>query len=398
MLFNDYIKRKKVRLSNLSMEDKVKIYEFVTKENYSNEKIIRTVNLITKFPNIINHLEEYFSLSVSDRTKHNEYTFELRYGKDEGQKKFNEYKKSKSQSLEQNIRRYGEVEGTKKYNDYWDKENRKFGTSKKCFENKGSSKHDEFRKIQGFNNTLEGYIKRYGEDEGTKKYIEANKKKSKSLSKKELFNRLKKEGLTDDKICSIINRRWSYGLKYHIEKYGEEDGKRIHDEIVERRMTNNPICQEYYIKRGKTSAQAKKLDLKENIFRNSLPRKNISSSVSVESFNFFNDLTMYLDCESQYGYSEYVIPYTRNKIKKCFFKYDFLCKNVIVEYNGSRYHVNPKCPGKYASKKQTPEMRILGDSEKIKTAEENGFTVIVVWDTDDKETKMKEILNEIKNS
>jgi len=111
---------------------------------------------------------------------------------EETKKKISEKTKGIS-NLDRYVNRYGEVEGKKIYEEYVDKMRWKKGKSRlslfieKHGEEEGKKRYERFiesikieRKRVGATNTLESYIKRYGE-EGRKKYeIFSNKLKKKN--------------------------------------------------------------------------------------------------------------------------------------------------------------------------------------------------------------------------
>lgn len=137
---------------------------------------------------------------------------------------FNEYNKSRAVTLENLIERHGEEEGKKMWGSYckkqsetksWDWMVEKFGEEKAIEINRSKAI------------TLENMIKKYGEEEGTKRYEEYCKSKaSYSTVSQMLFNELDKYlgnkyttyYATKNKEYSISSKTKSYLLDYYIEE------------------------------------------------------------------------------------------------------------------------------------------------------------------------------------
>lgn len=88
-----------------------------------------------------------------------------------------------------------------------------------------------------------------------------------------------------------------------------------------------------------------------------------------------------------------------------FFSYDFvdIKKKKIIEYNGDHFHANPSMfqpkeyPHPYYKEKGPTSQEIWEkDAEKIRIAIENGFEVLVIWDSEfrkNKKTTLEKCLN-----
>lgn len=73
--------------------------------------------------------------------------------------------------------------------------------------------------------------------------------------------------------------------------------------------------------------------------------------------------------------------------------FDFKINNNLIEFNGDYYHCNPKVY-KNGPINQYQQYIIIKDSEKIKTAEDLGYNVIVIWENDYEKDKIN-ILNKL---
>lgn len=161
-------------------------------KEYDYYKTIRPFANYCKY--IYNVSDEDFNAFVSERQRNSETKMIKKYGEVEGHKRWKNYCRSIAVTLEQQIKLYGVIEGTKRYQEYclkqaesntYEYKNKKYGMTKKEFKEYNLS-----RAI-----TLQNQIKKYGEEEGLKRYQE---------------------------YCN--KQRYSCSPNYFIEKYGIEDG------------------------------------------------------------------------------------------------------------------------------------------------------------------------------
>ena len=372
----NYLRNKLKQLTGLSSLEKYEedIKKLVEAHNQKQFSVHARIKILSE--QILLDLDDLFDRTVEllkyKKDSASLYVYELRYGIEEGRKrhaektskttqtlekyiekygeidgklKYKEYCKSKSMSLEMFIRRYGEEDGKIKYREYWDMTG--FGTNKRAFKKRHGDDwevyYNNFAQNQGKNNTLEGKILKYGEEEGRRKYIELNLKKSQSLSKEKFIQKKLEEGCSFSEIQNAIIERWdNTSLKSFKSRYGEKDGEVKYEEYMKKCKESNPLCLEYYEKR----------DIPENVAFEMISNlqwernKNVSR-FSKESLKYFDALDSVL---SERGFScrykeyelgllltkdEYDI-YEKNRL----FFYDFFVPdlNLIVEYHGVRFH------------------------------------------------------------
>lgn len=139
---------------------------------------------------------------------------------------------------------HGEVLGQKKYKFYCSSNNLKVLIFKYGKE-EGVKKHNEFKKNSSFSKTIDSYILKYGKEEGEKKYFEKNKKLSVG------YNSLKERGYSEDEIKFIKNKHSknsTVNLETLTEKLGEEEALKKIKSIKE----NSFSCwkKDDWIKRG----------------------------------------------------------------------------------------------------------------------------------------------------
>jgi hypothetical protein len=325
-----------------------------------------------------------------------------KYGEIEGPIKFKEYSKSKAMSLEMCIKRHGEIEGPKVFRNYWD--NTSFGTSKRAFKQRFGDdweKHyDEFRNSIAQNNTLEGKILKYGEELGLQKFKEANSKKSKSLSKDTFVEKLLKQGLSFEEIQIAISNRWNNtSLKSFIERYGAEEGEKRYNKYLNTYKQTNPLCIEYYEKNNIPEEVAFEIISKIQYERNQ--KINRFSKESLVYFDKLNQVLTLRGHECKYKEEELGILLTQEeysvyKIPKMFF-YDFYIPdlNVLIEYNGVRFHDDIDYDSTIEVKKDDlTKLEYNKDFYKKWLAESRGYTVLILrsWKIDEDLQKMFNVL------
>jgi hypothetical protein len=214
-------------------------------------------------------------------------------------------------------------------------------------------------------NTERAYITKYGEVEGKLEYRKRKEKEGKASPKK--IEYWIKRGLSEAEAKEkISNNQKTFTLKKCIEKYGEENGKKIHAERQKK--------------------------WQKTLYRNG----NLKSGYSqISQTLFFEIVKYYGDIESlnlvffAKKSGEYIMLSDEN-----FYRFDFtdLKNKKIIEFNGDDYHANPT---KYKSTDTpNPFRNYLTSSEiwekdrkKTELANENGFDVLTVWESDYRKNK-----------
>jgi hypothetical protein len=268
-----------------------------------------------------------------------------KYGEIDGKIKYKNYCRSKSMSLEMCIKRHGEIEGIKVYEKFW--KNTGFGTSKRAFKKRHGDNwekyYNEFVMNQGKNNTLEGKILKYGEEEGIIKYRELNEKKSKSSNKENFVKKLLESGHSFNEIQNMVIDRWdNVSLKSFISRYGEIDGKMKYNEYIKNVRKKSPLCLEYYEDKNIDKDVAFEI-ISEIQWKNN---KKISrySKESLKYFDILNKIFQKRGYNCLYKGDELGIKLTKEEYdlyeRNRLFFYDFFIPdiNLIIEYHGVRFH------------------------------------------------------------
>lgn len=122
----------------------------------------------------------------------------------------------------------------------------------------GRYKHSEWKLKHKGKSTLEYYIRKYGEEIGKKKY--ADRCKTCDSSSLEYYIRKygKEIGLEKyDENCEF--QKINATLEYQQKKYGEEEGLKKYNNFREKQIKDNNVTLEYYLSRGYSEPEAKKL-------------------------------------------------------------------------------------------------------------------------------------------
>lgn len=164
------------------------------------------------------------------------------------------------------IHLYGEQKGKKRCGNLMRGSSLKVLIFKFGYEN-GVKRYNELREIDKVKNTLDGFIKRYGQEEGTKRYYDKNSRLSVSV------NSLKSNGYSDDEIIKIRTKHRDNSktdLNSMIHKYGFDNGVKKHKNKMEKHY--NPFKYESVMKHHNISEEE---------------AKNIVSKRQIRDLNFF---------------------------------------------------------------------------------------------------------------
>ncbi len=164
----------------------------------------------------------------------------------------------------------------------------------------------------------------------------------------------------------LKKRQTTFSMKKCINKYGEIDGLIIFND-------------------------------RQNKWSDSLNKNgNIKSGYSKISQELFYSILNNYEVEDR----EHIFFATKNNELKLndeknyvyMFDYADIKNKKIIEYNGDCYHANPKlykkndCPNPF-KKNLTSEKIWIKDNNKLSVAKENGFDVLIIWDSEYKKNK-----------
>lgn len=176
--------------------------------------------------------------------------------------------------------------------------------------------------------------------------------------------------LTVEEAESALSARQStFSLKKCVERLGNDEGTRVWKER-----------QEKWIKTLDSKSDEEKLEI--NLKK--MYRGGSSSKAEKELFTIIQEVSG-LTLENQF-----------KLIRKCgtkHFLYDMRYENKIIEYNGDYWHANPL----FYNETDTVFRRRAADIwerdlEKANLALDNGFEILVIWESDFKKEKEKTVL------
>lgn len=230
-----------------------------------------------------------------------------------------------------------------------------------------------------FSNTEESIKEKYGNDLGSVKWrsykdIQAETNTFEYKAKK--YNMSKEE-------FDIYNKNRSSTIENFIERYGEEIGIDKWDAYCERQRYTTTI--DYFIEKyGEDEGTIKW----EKFYTDRIEAPcNRSSAQEMVVLKQLTELGLDL-----------IHQHKIRKGRTFIYDYANIEKKLLIEYNGNIWHMNPTI---YKENSIQPRTNLLAkdvwerDRKKRKVAEENGYSLYVIWEKDWKKNKDK-IINEIR--
>ena len=212
---------------------------------------------------------------------------------------------------------------------------------------------------------------------------------------------------------ALKKRQSTFSKKKMIEKYGEEKGLKRVEERNNKWITslkeNNDWYEKWLDKIKPTLENFIKRHGERGIekYNSFVEKRNVKNgSVSKESITFFDEIVYqikdFIPVNEIYiaknNNKEYWLNYNNGQNK---YYYDLTIRNlnIIVEYHGTHVHPNPKWKkDKWDlwshpwNKKSASEIRKL-DKQKKSLAENQGFTVLEIWNDEDYVSNQQKVLN-----
>jgi len=248
---------------------------------------------------------------------------------------------------------------------------------KKYGEQEGNARWEQYRTKQAISNSFEYKKEKHGWSE--EQYNQFNRSRSQTLEIMILRHGEGKGLEMWNEYCA--KQSYTKSKEYLITKYGKQVGEKKFKEIcIKKGESGSPI------------AIAKKLSISLD--------EAVELIVSRQRLSYVSELEkeFVLLLEEAIGYkleyTNYSQPFGKwSSLLNSYVVYDIKHKNLIIEFNGDYWHANPAIyksdaviRGKLAIDIQQKDML------KLKTAEELGFKVLVVWETDFKKDKQRTIV------
>lgn len=230
---------------------------------------------------------------------------------------------------------------------------------KKYGEEEGLKKWEIYRYKQSYSNTLPYFIEKYGEEEGTKKYKSANR--GRAITKENMVKKHGEEKGLKKWDTYIERQRYTTSKEYFIEKYGEEGLKKW-----EKFRFLRGHSYESYLERCNGDVELALKKMKE--FYTKINYYYSVSKVSQVLFNKINIVLLKLGYEKIF-YDSYSEEWYFTIKDFGYTKVDFFLKEKgkIIEFYGDFWHCNPK---KYKS------------GEKVNFRGEDKILVDDIWKKD----------------
>ena len=299
-------------------------------------------------------------------------------------------------------------EKLKEYNKNYSFSNSKEGYILKYGEKIGSKKWSDRVKNRKISNSKKGYILKYGEKIGSKKWSDKQKKHSYRISKQYYIdtygNELGKKLCAENSLYGLLkkqngeewfkkfltdkgNRSKGPTKEKMILKHGKILGEKKYKEYVKKQKYAHTLP--YFLELYGEKEGIKKYDNhRKHIIENLINSKN-KSLISEELFNRLNEKIKNMDLVYYYSHNKekFIMDDETNKI--CF--YDFTYKNKIIEFHGDFWHMNPKT---YTGNQRNKKSQLLAsdiwdhDEYKKNLAVKHGNDILIIWESEYRTNKL----------
>lgn len=262
----------------------------------------------------------------------------------------------------------------------------------------------ELCKLKKSNLGLDGYIKKHGIETGTKKWESYLTKWKIGISNRKARGNWKSGCTLDEfqlkwgikegfKRWDMRNKKWkaSLSLDGYIKKYGKVDGKIRWDSYCK---SNNKTSYDSFILRyGEDVGNIKYREMTD---KHAKHKKifGIHSKISQELFDMILKLIDDRSCQyGSHGGEEYFYVNEPN-LRSMYV--DFKCGNIIIEFHGDYWHMNPRFNEEadifsYKTRTKTAKEIWKHDKRRIDWLKKNGYKVLVIWEYDYNKNKEQTI-------
>lgn len=256
--------------------------------------------------------------------------------------------------------------------------------------------HDKFK------NTLDGFISRYGKEDGTQRYKNKNSRLSVSIKS------LKENGYSEDEIENIRSKHGKNSARTmdnYIKQYGEIQGIKKYEEMTHNRRSHWQV--KYWIEKNFTEDEAKKIISGLQCRDDNHFIKKYGQKLGVEKYKEFNKKRISATRGTTVSKIEKQVFSQILEIHpdaKCSFPIDKYVvdifvpsKNIIIEVYGDYWHCNPSMwlSDEYNKNlHMTAKQKWEKDEERIVKLQNLGYKAIIVWESSIKKGNfcLKEVL------
>jgi len=215
---------------------------------------------------------------------------------------------------------------------------------------------------------------------------------NKGLSEEEAKCKLRESQSNAAKNVDFENRLLPSNLEYWIERGFNKEESKLKVSESQRTFSKEKCIEKYGEEYGVRIWKERQNKWQNSLYKNG-NIKGGYSKVSQELFDIISKFSM--NCKYATHNSELCL--TKNN-KNYYYDFTEIDKGKIIEYNGDQYHANPKIyesgsyPHPYRKYKGYKACDIWKhDEEKIKLANENGFQVLSIWDSEFKKNREETI-------
>lgn len=385
----------------------IKMY-FTIKNSYNDKSLLQSLFEKFKFENIEELFIKINEIKKLGKDSSSLKSFIIRHGEEEGIKLFKEKSKKCTITKENFIKKYGEEEGLIKFKESKICNNLDF-LIKKYGEEEGKKRYEKYVKNYSKSNSLNGYIEKHGEERGEKMWKERLERSSISktlIHYKKLFGEEEGEKRWKEK---SKKRVYSQTLEGCIERFGEEEGRKHRQQILKGKIRN---LETFILKHGEKKGTEKYIERNKKISKSSSLSGYIERFGEEEGIKLHvekvmksiakNNNKMYSK-DSQTLFDQFNIKesnyYTNNGEIRLVsengkvFLYDFYWNNKIIEYNGDFWHANPKIYNADDNVYFNVKAETLWKKDEIKNklAIDKGYELLIIWENDYKKDPIQTI-------
>jgi hypothetical protein len=216
---------------------------------------------------------------------------------------------------------------------------------------------------EAYKTSEENFIAKYGNELGTKKYNEFVAK----VSNNSVFN-----------------------LSYWINKgFSKKEAQKMRDQFFKNNTSINSV--DFWQKRGLSSSEAR-AKVKEICLKRGVSFMSASKQ-SLAYFHPLNEKLRSMGYNPRFGIngnSEFSL-WDEQRKKLCFYDFTVPELKIIIEFNGDRFHPNPKKLSAkewanwqvpYTDRVYTADEIAEKDAQKMRLAKKSGYDFLVIWSSD----------------
>lgn len=304
-----------------------------------------------------------------------EYWLERGYSQEEAEDKRLEKVLASSCSLQALVKKFGTVVGHQKFNEINEKKSNTLDGFLKRHGPAGKEKYEEYKKKMSAQNTLEGMLKKYGE-EGKTRYEKMLQGKVHTLDAV-----IARHGEKEGKIrYENANKKRKLAQKKEgfIQRFGLEEGIKKYNQTLEDKRNRNTV--EYFIaKHGETMGREKFAEWYTSTigctssYSNSKVANRLFDSLPISTNTNYGDSELIIELDE----------IEQSILSKTFVRPDFVYENKIIEFYGDYWHCRESMfESDYFNPRVGKSAKEIWqyDKHRIDILKNRGYSVLVIWE------------------